>query len=304
MKDIYEKSKSFIYRNARPLDLARWQYHFENGGKKTVLKVLSAYQNPDGGFGHGLEADCFNPHSSPLQTWAATEILREIDFTDRSHPVIKGILDYLASDADFDNHHRQWLNTIPSNNDHPHAIWWTYQEGGDEFKYNPTACLAGFYLKYGDKDSEFYGTALQIAKEAYEHWAANMPYAEQHVTACYIRLYEYCLEAGAEIADMYEFRQKLNDQVAQELLSGANGWDTDYVCMPSHLIRTKDSICFERNAELVAKECEHISSSQLEDGSFTVPWQWWTDYKEFELAKNWWKSDITIKNMLLLREFQ
>ena len=43
----FEKARDFIYRNARPLDLARWQYHFENGSKEAVLKALSYYQNAD-----------------------------------------------------------------------------------------------------------------------------------------------------------------------------------------------------------------------------------------------------------------
>ena len=65
MKSIFEKAKSFIDRHARPLDLARWQYHFENGTRDAVLDALKDYQNDDGGFGHGLEADCLNPNSSP-----------------------------------------------------------------------------------------------------------------------------------------------------------------------------------------------------------------------------------------------
>ena len=97
MNAMYEKTRRFLYRNARPLDIARWQYHFENGSKEAVLTALSCYQNEDGGFGHALEEDCWNPNSSPIQTWVATEILREIEFTDASHPVIQGILRYLAS---------------------------------------------------------------------------------------------------------------------------------------------------------------------------------------------------------------
>ena len=67
MMDI-EKAKDFIYRNVRPLDLARWQYLFENGKKEDVFKILAKYQNEDGGLGHALEADCWNPNSSPIQT--------------------------------------------------------------------------------------------------------------------------------------------------------------------------------------------------------------------------------------------
>lgn len=55
--EAFEKARKFIYKNARPLDLARWQYHFENGSREAVLQALQVYQNEDGGYGHGLEPD-------------------------------------------------------------------------------------------------------------------------------------------------------------------------------------------------------------------------------------------------------
>ena len=68
---VFKKARTFVYRNARPLDIARWQYHFENGSKGAVLTALAVYQNEDGGFGHALEPDSWNPNSAPIQTWAA-----------------------------------------------------------------------------------------------------------------------------------------------------------------------------------------------------------------------------------------
>jgi hypothetical protein len=37
-KSTFNNARSFIYRNARPLDIARWQYHFEDGNKEGLLK--------------------------------------------------------------------------------------------------------------------------------------------------------------------------------------------------------------------------------------------------------------------------
>src|SRR3990172_9513003 len=107
-EQAYHNVRTWIFRNARPIDLARWQYHFENGIGETVLSPLAAYQNADGCFGHALEADIWNPNSTPIQTWVATEILREIGFTDKEHSVVKGILRYLDSGADFNG--RFWAN--------------------------------------------------------------------------------------------------------------------------------------------------------------------------------------------------
>lgn len=85
----YEQARNFIYRNARPLDIARWKYLFENGSKEEVLTSLAAYQNEDGGFGNALEPDYWNPNSSPVQTWVTTEIINEINFNDKNHPIYK-----------------------------------------------------------------------------------------------------------------------------------------------------------------------------------------------------------------------
>ena len=48
--DYYARAKKFILKNSRPLDMARWNYLFENGSKEEVINILKNYQNDDGGF--------------------------------------------------------------------------------------------------------------------------------------------------------------------------------------------------------------------------------------------------------------
>ena len=122
----FERARRFIFRNARPLDFARWRFAFEGGSREDVLAALAAYQNGDGGFGHGLEADCLNPNSTPLQTWTATQILSEIGMEDAEHPLVRGILRYLETTPDFDGHRWAGLSGVRSNDDYPHAPWWSY----------------------------------------------------------------------------------------------------------------------------------------------------------------------------------
>ena len=43
LNQTYYKARNFIYRNARPLELALWKYHFENGSKEEVLHALSFF---------------------------------------------------------------------------------------------------------------------------------------------------------------------------------------------------------------------------------------------------------------------
>lgn len=298
--NTFEKARQFIYRNARPLDLARWQYHFEKGSRENVLHALSFYQNPDGGFGHGIEPDFLNPDSTPIAVWAASEIISEVGLTDKSHPMITGILRYLESGADFDYEQNQWRNTVPSNNDYPHAIWWEYNDGG-EYKYNPTAALAAFIIRFADSSSELYGKACELAEQAIKWFVSAVPFDEQHVTGCFITLYNALAETDISIADMALFKEKLCENVTHTICHDTEKWAAEYVTKPSALKVTRDSIFYADNERLAQYECEFIRSSQLPDGSFTVPWQWWTDYKEFEVSANRWKSSIIISNMLYLK---
>lgn len=300
---LFEKARTFVYRNARPLDFARWQYHFENGSQENVLSALAVYQNEDGGFGHALEADSWNPNSAPIQTWEATEILREINFTDSSHPIIKGILRYLESKKDFDG--QFWYNTIKSNNDYPHAPWWHTQSNSTcHNNYNPTACLAGFIIRFADKSSSLYKLACVIAKEAAQQIMLEQGQSDMHTLSCFISLMQYCEEAkDTTVIDLISIKDKLREQVKNSITLDTTSWKTSYICKPSQFLCSKDSIFYDDNKEISEFECEYIKETQLEDGSWSIPWGW-EDYPEqWAISKNWWKANVVINNVLYLHNF-
>lgn len=300
--NTFEKARKFMYRSARPIELARWQYHFENGSRDNVLKALAAFQNEDGGFGHGLEADSMNTNSSPITTWNACMILKEIDWQEKEHPIVQGILHYLESGKDFSVEHQQWMNTIPSNNDYPHAIWWGFKDESD-YKYNPTAMLAGFILKFAEKGSPLYEKGLRIAKEAVSWFMEKVPQVDRHETACFVTLYEYMQETNIDFADRTALENALKTQVNANITRDTEKWQTEYVDMPSAFFIVPGSMFYEDNKAIAAFECEFIQKTQLDDGSFQVNWQWWNDYKEFEAAKMIWKGVITLENMRYIRAF-
>lgn len=297
--NTFDKARTFVRRNARPLDLALWQYHFENGSKEAVMHALSAYQNPDGGFGYGLEADNFNPNSSPMQTWKAANIINGICF-EGDHPVISGILRYLESGADFDNDRRQWLNTVPSNNEYPHAIWWEYRESS-LFNYNPTAALAAFILLHSPQNSPLYNKAIDITAEALRYYYSPDSGAEPHVTSCFIELYNALKKAKIAEFDLSELKSAISANIDKLICRDTSKWGKEYVALPSTFISGTESEFISKYEDLCLEECKFIIKDQLSDGSYNVPWQWCTDYREFTLAENWWKSIITTNNMLFLR---
>ena len=302
-KSTFARIRNWMYRNSRPLDLMRWQYHFEDGNKNSVLEVLSAYQNEDGGFGHGLEADSWNPNSAPIHTWVATEILRELNITDSNNAIVSGILRYLGSGMDFVNN--RWLNTVETNNYFPRAQWWTFEENASSnLDYNPTACLAGFAMRFSDKNSLLYLNSKNIIIEAVKKFIEGEFLNDMHEVSCYIRLMEYLESAKEkEIVDFQAFEKKLIAQVYHLLERDQDKWKKSYICKPTQFFNTPDSIFFKNNECIVEFEIKFILDSINEEGVWDIPW-YWTDYqKEFAISENWWKANLVIINLLLMRNF-
>lgn len=300
MEDIVKKAKRFIYRNARPIDLARWQYHFEDGTKESVLNALSYYQNEDGGFGNALEADSWNPNSTSIQTWTATQILKEIDLRDNKHPMIQGILRYLGSGKDFKE--GRWSGTNITSNDYPHAPWWhTESDSVSHTDYNPTASLAGFIVCYTSKDSKLYELGCTIVKEALDAYNSQGHLSDMHTIRCYIDMLEYCEESQIDdVIDLSGLKSKLLEDVKDSITQNKDEWKTSYICKPSMYFNHQSSIFYKENKEIAEYECNFIVETQLDDGSWSIPWGW-SDYpKQWAISENWWKANGIILNLLYL----
>ena len=301
MNSTFEKAREFMYRNARPLDLARFQYHFENGNKENVVKVLSYYQNADGGLGHAVEADCWNPNSIPLHTGTACEILREIDFTDSEHPLIKGMLDWFWSGEHFNG--KSWNIVVTSNNDYPHAPWWhTDSVSSSHTDYNTTAQIAGFIIRYARPDSEVFELGIRIVREAIEALLAD-DLNDMHTCACYVQMKDYIEKAELQGEVAYEeLSSKLHEAVNKLIEKDVTKWET-YVCKPSVFIKSKDSEYYTDNKEVADYQCDFIMNRQLADGSWDITWNWEEFPEEWAVSKNWWKGQVIIENLLYLKGF-
>ncbi|MHB1460842.1 MAG: hypothetical protein ACYC1M_06140 [Armatimonadota bacterium] len=304
----YQQVRNWMYRNSRPLDLARWRYHFEDGSADDVMSALSAYQNPDGGFGHALEPDCWNPNSSPIQTWSATEVIHELRDVPADHPAIQGVLRWMDSGADFDG--RIWSGSVPTNNDYPHAPWWGYSAESEPAKepqavdYNPTAALAGFGLRYARKGSSVWTMCEQIAKAAVDKLLADEPMNDMHTAACYVRLSEYIEMAGVDALFFTEaFKRILTTLVENAVSRDTQTWLGNYVCKPSQLLNSPDSPYYPAIKELARYECDFIEMTLPKDSVWDINWQWNEYPAEWAVSRNWWKGSLAVNNMLYLWNF-
>ncbi|HMB25000.1 MAG TPA: hypothetical protein VKP08_19290 [Anaerolineales bacterium] len=303
----YQSIRRWMYRNARPLDLARWQYHFEGESQEAVLAALSAYQNEDGGFGNAIEADSWNPDSSPYSTSVAIHILEEIKFRDRDHEIIRNILKYLESTPDFNGEY--WAAVIGSNQNYPHAPWWadnTYDWG-----YTPTAHLAGFILFYASENEEIYEKAKRIAETAINKYLFGiMPNGEayhnvrreaeiQGLTKMLTFMEE--AEVGIE-CNSSEMKRVLNEQAQTFIEKDDSKW-SQYCWKPSVFVKSPDSLFYPGNEKAIETELDYILNQRNAEGVWDINWTWGAYEKEFSISQNWWKANIIIEHLRLLRNF-
>ena len=137
-----------------------WKCVFENGSAEDFFGVLSSYQNEDGGFGHNIEANLWNPNSSPeITAYALIQIERAgCGFPDKNHPIVKGVLKYLTSGEYLTE--SGWLCGLSSNLDYSHAPWFGYDPQNKIFRILDP--LVEFILKYADNNSEIYKKAILL----------------------------------------------------------------------------------------------------------------------------------------------
>jgi hypothetical protein len=119
----FDKAANFIWLNARLLDRRRFAHHFLGEDAEPVLHTLRGYRNPDGGFGHALDPDLRTPHSGPVATQAALEVLAEIRATD--DPMIAAAGDFLNGIARDDGGVPFMLKAAE---EHPHAEYFSYAD--------------------------------------------------------------------------------------------------------------------------------------------------------------------------------
>ena len=301
---LYDDVRSWMYRNARHLELALWRFLFEGGSKEAVVEALMFYQNEDGGLGHALEADNWNPNSTPISTNHAIKLLHQINFTDMSHPIYQGVWKYLKSGAAMKDY--GWCFTIPSNDDYPHAPWWNYSEEQNQKEYyGVTAELAAFILKYGDAHTDIYKKAMDFATNLLSIFASDLAFGDMGLEG-FLQLIGTMKQMGIPGFDYDKLNTLMGEKIEKAIEHDISKWQF-YVVRPSNLIKSPESEYYELNKEIVEKELDYIIETKPEDDVWGIPWTWFDNMQQYEayfrVSENWWKGLRAVENIWLLKRF-
>ncbi|PKK92925.1 MAG: hypothetical protein CVV61_07265 [Tenericutes bacterium HGW-Tenericutes-6] len=298
MKENIKSIISFIYQEARPLEIKRLEYLLGMGDEEPILDELVKYQNLDGGFAHGLEPDLWNIESNPISTWTAMHILRQIGFN-KKDPLIKNMMLYL--EATYNDEKVGWDLKIASNNDYPCAPWWTYQK--EEIGYNPSASIAGFILKYSDPLSRVFKFATKVAKKTYEdiinHKEKTM---EIHDLRCVCDLIEESKHIFGRYDHYIEARKKVITLIEHTIDQDETKWFTSYVAKPTSVIGIYPSFITEVYEDLITKEFDQAMKYRNQKGVWDITWSWEDEKNTFKLAKKHWEGVQAFEYLYLMTQ--
>lgn len=304
-KGVFQKIRSWVTGHARPLEMARWEYLFENGSKDKVIRCLEAFQNEDGGFGHGIEPDFWVPFSSPMAAWGGSQILMEIDVNPQEE-MVQNLVSYLVNTPQI--RPGMWPSVLPENNEYPHAPWWHWDEGVQKnWMYNPSVELAACLIAWSPAESlgvELGWTSLEKAIV----YVMQVTEMDQHE----IRNFRNCLTILQPYEDIFNFRmnysinqveQKIRELTAACIDQDVSNWDSGYKALPLDFIKHPNDPLYDPFKTLVEQNLEFYVDQLSEEGVWDISWSWDQYPGEFPIARRHWQGILAVERCFVLKSF-
>lgn len=278
-----------LFREGRPLDVARWSFHFEDGSAKEVLKALKVYQNSDGGFAHGLEPDLLTQDSGSINTWMATRILREIKIPDLADKLIADLCNYLKASY---VENLGWPAIEPDFVEEDLAPWWRSKGEAEFWGYNPSVELSAFLSLVLDPADDFYLVNEAFLSQALAAFMEREPDMHElsNFAACGDMLPRHRLPE--------DYLEKVVADLMELLKSGE-----DYSATPATILTSRQSPYYPAMAAEAEAYRDALEASVLADGSWPIPWRWGQAEPPLDNQRRW-KSAMTLTNMLYLQGFR
>ena len=270
--DRYLLARAFLQDRARPLERAAFEYEFEGGPAWPMFDALAAFQNPDGGFGHGLEPDARTSASGALATSVALHRMVEAR-APVDHPMVRAAVDYLK--ATIDPVARTWRIVPEATVDAPHAPWWRpdgLEERFENFVLNPKADLvAQLYALCPSADEPWLdGLAMDVVREVDARAAAGL---EMHDLIGVAHL----LDAPHVAPGVRGRLLALAVPIAQAGVGRTVEAWSGYGLKPLALAPKPESALAAALDAPLRAQLAHLVATQADDGAWWPVWTWGDD---------------------------
>jgi hypothetical protein len=289
-REAFGKARTFIQATARPLDQAMLAYGLGEGSASDAIAALGAYQNADGGFGHGLEPDLATPASNAIATSVGLRTLSGIG-ADARHPMVVAAMRWLESAFDWDA--GVWPIIDEQVDLAPHAPWWSWSkdlsENWNGFAFNHSAELLGYLFQWRDAVTP----KLVAAAETSLRRALDE-----------VRLIEgaYDLKCAARLCAApgipADLKRLLLERVVRSELAHDPG---DEHGSALDLAPTPSSPLAEALAPRIDAAIDVLITAQDEDGGWPLFWDWsFVDEAAWAKAKRDWRGALTREALQML----
>jgi hypothetical protein len=251
--DIFTAGRDFVWREARLVENRLFAAVFEGAESTGVIDALRGYQNPDGGFGHGLEPDKLCPASLGLDVELAFDTLLAAGARDEE--MIRRAVDWLQSTATPDGAVALCAPVVEGYPRAEHISEWTYEPS-----LNPTAGLVGRLHKLG-----------------FEH-----PWRDQAAAWCATALADGFPEDAHAMHESLEYLEhtgdidldRVRDWLPKLSHYRADAADPSYGVTPLDFASTPDSFWRQlfSDSQLEA-HLDRLIADQQPDGGWALTWE-------------------------------
>lgn len=270
----------FLAAGGRILDRRRFDHLFAGGAAGPVRDAVTAYRNPDGGFGHGLEPDARSPGSQPAAIEQALRILDEAGAWDED--LVRGACGWLQANAPAEGGAAFVEATVAG---WPHAPWWVPQDGHPASLIS-TGQIAGTLHARGVVHP-WLDRATELLWSRIDKLAEPGPYDLRGV----ISFLDHVPDRDRAQRTLDAVAPMLADVVALDPDSpGETHSPLDFAPLPDSLARR----VFDE--AVIGAHLDHLAAGQRDDGGWTFNWLAWSPAAEQD-----WRGSLTVDALRTLR---
>jgi hypothetical protein len=271
-------AEQFMFANARVLERHRLAVLVYGAPPQPVREALLPYRNADGGFGHALEPDVRAPHSEPVSTLSALEVLASLDVV--GDPLVAEAAAWIDTIADPDG---GVPFVLPAAAAYPRAPWMVPSDGGSHL----TFALAGVLWELG---------APGPWRDRATAWCWDRLESPEALSAFWVKFGLAFLDHVHDAERAEAAVQRLRPRIGPDGSVPVPGGTEDERLTPLALSARPGS----RSRRLftdaqIQADLDRLESGQQKDGGWTFDWLAWSPAQEVE-----WRGLVTLEALGLL----
>lgn len=289
-----------LKEKARPIDIARFNYHLDNGSQENIIKEIKKYQNKDGGFGKALEPDFRLPLSTPMATSIALRYLKNLDNHSSAQKIIKKAVSYL--EEGYNQTRKGWYAVRKEVNDYPHTPWWHYDEEDkmtviDKNWGNPSAELIAYLYKYKD-----YAKSIDlnsIVDYALKQLEAKDKYESENEIYCYLKLFE---EIDSKTKSL--LKESIAEGIKELVVYDQNKWQ-EYVPLPLDFVPAPEKEGFGVSESKIEANLDFYVELIEKNKNTLVKPPWGESFYQTDLKEAYqeWQGNWTLEILITLANY-